>query len=417
MSRRLGRRTVVVGMAAITMTLMALVPSQAAPPEDPFSVPPQVPVGAPPSGRYVDPTFEFTKTRANVPYGQAVNSRGELQTLVLDVYEPSGDTEAFRPVVVWVHGGYFKRGSKSDVDFLHHLTRRGYVTVAINYRLRPELPEGLGGIVTSSDPVFNAQYFIDAVRDAQHDAMAAIRWVRANAAELRADASRVVVGGHSAGGLTTMNVIFNADDPGDSGNPGWSSNVAAGLSSAGAYGPGLSGDPAQPGNSPLYVMHGTHDTVVPIFGATLPCTNTLAVGNVCEQRLYPGAGHGLPDADQGPASAEFLYRHVINAPRTATSFEGVSTSPQGETVAVIGRLVKDGGAAVAGAPVVGRATAGWVSATTGPDGSFSLAVPAPDHGQATDVALRYDGSFEGAGLLSENLAPTSLTTVATWGRG
>lgn len=415
MPRRFGRRTVFVGAAAITMTLMAVAPSPAAP-EDPFSVPPQVPVGTPPSGRYVDPTFEFAKTRADVPYGQAVNSRGEQQTLLLDVYEPSGDTEAFRPVVVWVHGGYFKRGSKADVDFLHELTRRGYVTVAINYRLRPELPEGLGGIVTSSDPVFNAQYFIDAVRDAQHDAMAAVRWVRANAADLRADASRVVVGGHSAGGLTTMNVVFNADDPGDSGNPGWSSDVAAGLSSAGAYGPGLSGDPAQPGNSPLFVMHGTNDTVVPQVGSILPCTNTLAVGNVCEQRIYPGAGHGLPDADQGPSSAEFLYRHVINAPRTATTFESVTTSTQGETVTVGGRLVRDGGAPVAGARVLARATAGWVVATTGPDGGFSLSVPAPDHGQATDVLLRYDGSFGGSGLLAESLAPTDATTIARWGR-
>ena len=414
MSRRLGRRTVFVGAAAITMTLMAMVPGQAAP-EDPISVAPQVPVGAPPSGRYVDPTFEFTKTRTSVPYGQAVNSRGELQTLVLDVYEPSGDTEAFRPVVVWVHGGYFKRGSKSDVDFLHHLTRRGYVTVAINYRLRPELPEGLGGIVTSSDPVFNAQYFIDAVRDAQHDAQAAIRWVRANAAELRADASRVVVGGHSAGGLTTMNVIFNADDPGDSGNPGWSSNVAAGLSSAGAYGPVLSGDPAQPGNSPLFVMHGTHDNVVPMVGATLPCTNTLAVGNVCEQRLYPGAEHRLPDADQGPMSAEFLYRHVINAPRTATQLAGLSTSTQGETVTLSGRLVSADGSPVVGERVLARATAGWVAATTGADGRFVLAVPAPDHGRVTEVVARFDGHFGGAGLLATNLAPTQGTTTAAWG--
>ena len=382
--------------------------------EDPVSVPPALP-GAAAEGRYLDSDFDVSRTRVDVPYGEAMNSRGERQTLLLDVYEPDGDGEQFRPAVVWVHGGYFLRGSKTDVQFLHHLTRRGYVTVPITYRVRPEMPEGLGGIVLSPDVAENAPYFIDAVRDAQHDTMAAIRWVRANAADLRVDPGRIVVAGHSAGGLTTFNVVFNSEDPGDSGNPGWSSLVAAGLSSAGAYGPGISGRAALPGDAPMLVMHGTHDTVVPVVGSTLPCANKLAVGTVCEQRLYPGAGHGLPVDDRGITSAQFLYRHVIGAPRTGSHFETVTAVPQGGRAVVMGRLRDADGAAVGGARVLARATAGWAEATTGPDGSFTLTVDAPDHGRTASVLLRYEGHFEGTGLLARNRAPAHTTVTATWG--
>ena len=417
MLRKSGRPVAVMVIAALSMTLAAVGPGRADVTDDPVSVPPTSPLEPAPTGPYLDRAFTFSRTQTNVPYGLAPlsNDRGD-QTLVLDVYEPDGDTLPFRPVVVWVHGGYFKFSNKNDVNFVHELTRRGYVVVSINYRLQDDtFPTGLGGIVSSGDPE-NIPKFVAAVREAQHDAMAAIRWVRAHASELRVDASRVAVAGHSAGGLTTMNVLFNQDDPGTSNDLDWPSTVAAGVSSAGAYGPGISGDPAQPGNSPMLVLHGTHDDVVPVVGATLPCANTLSVGNVCEQRLYPGAGHnGMSLEDKGATSALFLHRHVVSAPRVATSLENVTTTTRGEGVTVAGRLVRDGGAPVAGEVVFVRATGAWVSAVTGPDGSFTAAAPAPEHGRTASVSVRYNGRYEGAGVLAENLGPVLRTVSATWG--
>ena len=401
-----------VGLVVVLVlgALGVMAPGRTAVVDEPFSVPPTVPGSVPPGGRYIDRSFTPEKTAANVQYGVAENSRGETERLLLDVWEPKGDAAVFRPAMVYVHGGYFKRGDKSETAYMNELVKRGYVGVSINYRLRPELPEGLGGIATGLNYTEDIPYFIDAVRDAQHDTMAAIRWVRANATALRVDASRVVVAGHSAGGLTTMMVVFNYADVGESGNAGWSSTVAAGLPSAGAYGPVLEGPPAEPfKNAPLLTMHGTHDTVVPHFTAILPCVNTIAVGNVCEQRIYPGAGHGLPTEDRGNASADFLYRHVIGADQADSDLVDLAAATQGEAVTVTGRLVDGSGAGVAGARVLGSATAGWAEATTGPDGSFTLAVAAPDHGRSTLVTVRYEGDPD------QKREPVQETVTATWG--
>jgi hypothetical protein len=152
-----------------------------------------------------------------------------------------------------------------------------------------------------------------------------------------------------------------------------------------------------------------------MFGATLPCANTLSVGNVCEQRIYPEDNHNdMSLADKGATSARFLYRHVITAPRVATALEGLTASTRGEAVTVSG-VLKAGGAPAGGRRVFLRATDGWVVATTGPDGSFTAVVQAPDHGHATPVTVRYNGDFEGAGLLAENLGPTQGSVTASWG--
>jgi acetyl esterase/lipase len=71
----------------------------------------------------------------------------------------------------------------------------------------------------------------------KHDAQAAVRWLRANAATYRLDPSRIAIGGSSAGAITAMMVSYNAVDPGSSGNPGYPSDVAAGSRSRAANRP------------------------------------------------------------------------------------------------------------------------------------------------------------------------------------
>src|SRR5262249_5828081 len=96
-------------------------------------------------------------------------------------YRPRGDEagEAL-PVVVYFHGGGWVCG---DLD-THDSVCRGVAVhgrcavVAVDYRMGPE------------------QRFPAAVEDA----MAAVRWVSANAGPLAVDASRLVVAGESAGG-------------------------------------------------------------------------------------------------------------------------------------------------------------------------------------------------------------------------
>lgn len=114
----------------------------------------------------------------------------------LDVYAPPGPF-CGRPIVVWVHGGAWSVGDKSNqlVDKIPFFTGLGAVFVSINYRLTQA-----GNGVQHPDHVT--------------DVAAAFAWVRSHALELGGDPSRIVFLGHSAGAhlvaLTATNGRFLA---------------------------------------------------------------------------------------------------------------------------------------------------------------------------------------------------------------
>jgi len=111
-----------------------------------------------------------TTVHRDLPY---VNDGHPRQ--VLDLYLPSGGARL--PLIVWIHGGAFRAGSKEDgvpVDYLD----AGYAIASINYRL-------------SQHARFPAQI---------EDCKAAVRWLRAHAAQYGLDAARFGAWGPSAGG-------------------------------------------------------------------------------------------------------------------------------------------------------------------------------------------------------------------------
>ncbi len=111
----------------------------------------------------------------DVPYEQAHGRRG-----LLDVYRQRGADRTGAPVLLQVHGGAWTIGSKDNqaVPLMHHMAARGWVCVAINYRLSPRAP-------------WPAQ-IVDVKR--------AIAWVREHAHEYGGDPSFLAVTGGSAGG-------------------------------------------------------------------------------------------------------------------------------------------------------------------------------------------------------------------------
>jgi acetyl esterase/lipase len=94
--------------------------------------------------------------------------------LKLDLHRPDGPAAG---VIVWVHGGAWRSGSREGVD-LEGLTAFGWVIASVDYRLSPQA-------------MFPAQI---------HDIKAAIRYLRARANELGLPANRFVIAGSSAGG-------------------------------------------------------------------------------------------------------------------------------------------------------------------------------------------------------------------------
>jgi len=88
---------------------------------------------------------------------------GNGNDALLDVFFPSGtsDVQTGLPTIIWVHGGAFVYGDKSDVaNYLKIVSERGFTTVGINYSLAPgaryptpvkQLNEALGFLVRNAD--------------------------------------------------------------------------------------------------------------------------------------------------------------------------------------------------------------------------------------------------------------------------
>ena len=230
--------------------------------------------------RYRDEIFTTTTTTKDVVYDSAVDQTGATVNLTLDVYQPAGDTVTARPTIVWVHGGAFRSGSKTDsivVNEAKTFARMGYVSVSINYRL-------VAGGCTNA---YGLPACIQAMTDAQHDAQAAVRFVRANANVYGVDATRIGIKGFSAGAITALHVGFNSDDPGTGGNSDYSSAVRAAVSVAGAKRLGT----ANAGDAPTLLVHGMLDTVIPYQWAVDTQAEAKAAGLSSYLTSYADAGH------------------------------------------------------------------------------------------------------------------------------
>ncbi len=123
--------------------------------------------------------------------------------LYLTIRTPSLDPQANLPVMVWIHGGDHQDGSGNDVFYdSNTLSRRGVVTVYINYRLglmgyfaHPELSQ-------ESDHGVSGNY-------GTLDQIAALRWVQENITAFGGDPGNVTIFGESAGGESALHMLIS----------------------------------------------------------------------------------------------------------------------------------------------------------------------------------------------------------------
>src|ERR1700712_353074 len=108
-----------------------------------------------------------------------VRIAGHAQPITLRSYRPASDGTVL-PVVLYFHGGGFVRGTLDDADIAATVIARDTPAwvVSVGYSLAPAFP-------------FPA---------APEDAYRAAQWVVANARAQGADANRIGVAGHDAGG-------------------------------------------------------------------------------------------------------------------------------------------------------------------------------------------------------------------------
>ncbi len=262
--------------------------------------------------RYRDQVFNNVNVTHDVQYGSAPDSSGDPVALKLDLYQPAGDTQTQRPVVLWVHGGSFCCGDKSagDVaDLATTFAKLGYVSASINYRLLATSP------CSGSNVSANC---ITAAMAAQHDAQAAVRWFRANASTYGVDPTRIGIGGSSAGAVTAIEVGINSTDPGDSGNPGYSSKVGGFMSLSGGIPPGFESF-FNSGDSPGIFFHGTADGVVPYSWALSTVQTLLGVGVPAYLETLDGAGHVPYNQyhDQIVSQSDYFFYDFLDLPHAA----------------------------------------------------------------------------------------------------
>jgi len=265
-------------------------------------------VPAPPGDaplRYRDVVFSGFTLTSDLAYGSAPDLQGHPVDLKLDLYQPAGDPQTRRPAIVWIHGGGFSGGDKTSSPFpalARQFAKRGYVAASINYRLLAT--ERCAGV----QPV--PQSCQDAAVAAQHDAQAAVRWLRAHAAQYGIDPTRIAVGGGSAGAATALLVGIHSEDPGSSGTPGESSKVGGVVSISGVLPPeGVA--LFSPDDAPTLWFIGTEDPLITDENRVVANAGALYnQGVLSVPEVLQGAGH-VPISTDGPTiytqSAYFLY--------------------------------------------------------------------------------------------------------------
>lgn len=130
-------------------------------------------------------------TATDIPYATRPGTPAGLTSL--DVYAPTRAAGKCRaPIVVWVHGGSWRKGDKSNNvgDKIPLFNEAGYMFVSVNYRLTdPAAP----------DPVVYPAH--------NEDVAAALAWLVEHADEYGGDPRRIAVLGHSAGAAIVAAVV------------------------------------------------------------------------------------------------------------------------------------------------------------------------------------------------------------------
>lgn len=112
------------------------------------------------------------------------------RALQLDLYLPTTSITHPKPGIVFVHGGGWRSGYRTNfTPMAIGLAQRGYVTATISYRLAGE-----------------AKY-----PAAIHDVKAAVRWLRRNAKKYGVNPQQIAVAGGSAGGqIASLTGVTNS---------------------------------------------------------------------------------------------------------------------------------------------------------------------------------------------------------------
>ncbi len=139
--------------------------------------------------------LDLIETKPAIPenievYQDLIYKQIDSINLKLDIYR-SKDLSETAPVLLFIHGGGWYKGKRSDyLAYLLDYAQKGYVTATVSYRL--------SGVA----------HFPAAVEDVK----CAVRWIRENASKYMINPDRIAVIGGSAGGHLAMMLAYTNDD-------------------------------------------------------------------------------------------------------------------------------------------------------------------------------------------------------------
>jgi acetyl esterase/lipase len=382
------------------------------------------------------------QTYTGLTYGTYVDGSGVTQGLKLELLVPQGMPAGGNPVpvVLWIHGGGWRTGSRLPIPTrAADLCPRGYAVASVDYRL-------------TTTALWPAQI---------QDVRGAVRWLRAHAAQYGLDTDRFAAFGDSAGGhlsaflgmsggvgtVTVGGVTLDLEGS-TGGNLDQSSQVQAVVDWYGATdvlqmhfypttvnhdGSGSDeskflGGPIQdrpelaatanpvtyvdPDDPPLLVLHGTLDKLIPFNQSQLLVDAVRAVG--VPARLVPvqGAGHGGSAFDKA-SNLQIVYDFLDSilkgsAPLTSGDPSTHPSNPPGEvTLATSDRFAVESGPDGGGRITVTRSGSTTspltvtytVSGTATPGADYaalpgSVTIPAGQAWADVDVTPLDDNLFE-----------------------
>lgn len=172
--------------------------------------------------KWVDTSYRIT-SHLNIEYGISTDFAGNERSLKFDLSYPTNDTppSCGRPLIVLIHGGAFLTGSKEDASIIsmrQDFAKRGYVAVAVNYRLGMFHTDrevhcnasGLGLEWDCLNMADSAEWYRAYYRGVQ-DMHGALRYLSLHAEDYLIDTRNVMLLGESAGGFIAVGTAFMTD--------------------------------------------------------------------------------------------------------------------------------------------------------------------------------------------------------------
>ena len=249
--------------------------------------------------RYRDQVFKNFLVSKNISYAGVADPAIKKDYYLFDFFEGEGDTVLKRPLIIWVHGGGFKYGTKRSAGtprWSRDFARKGYVCAAINYRL------------SKKRPLAKFPDLVEGCSDAVDDVKMAVDYFRKNAAKYRIDPNRIILGGNSAGGMIALQAVYSSSAEmadlihmplTNSGKLAYHSiPIAAIINFWGAL---FDTSWLKNDRTPIVSVHGSKDHIVradykpgvPLYGSIAVHRAADALGIRNNLKIYQGYGHEL----------------------------------------------------------------------------------------------------------------------------